>query len=116
MSRAANSTVVRSPPAGPIAWMPIGSPVAVVVMGMVVAGVPAMLASAFHLSWSQYDRETPSTSMVRPNRSWSLLWWSGAGGGRDGQEQHVELVEESGPPVAHFVARRIGEQPRTVAL
>lgn len=52
MSRAANSTVVRSPPAGPIAWMPIGSPVAVVVMGMVVAGVPAMLASAFHLSWS----------------------------------------------------------------
>ncbi len=43
MSRAANSTVVRSPPAGPIAWMPIGSPVAVVVMGMVVAGVPAML-------------------------------------------------------------------------
>lgn len=26
MSRAANSTVVRSPPAGPIAWMPIGSP------------------------------------------------------------------------------------------
>ena len=53
MSRAANSTVVRSPPGGPIAWMPIGRPAALVVMGIVVAGAPAMLANALHLVWSQ---------------------------------------------------------------
>ena len=44
-----------------------------VVIGIVVAGVPAMLANAFHLVWSQYERETPSTSIVRPKRSWSSL-------------------------------------------
>ncbi len=71
VSRAVNLTVVRFRLLAPS--LAIGSPVAVVVMGMVVAGVPAMLASVPFESWSQYDRETPSTSMVRPNRSWSLL-------------------------------------------
>src|SRR6476619_5602450 len=116
VSNAANSTVVRSAPCGPIAWMPMGRPAALVVMGIVVAGAPAMLANALHLVWSQYERANTVDVDGAAEAVMVLVVMIGCCGGCHGQQQHVELLEEPHPAVRDLPTSRIAEQPRPVAL
>ena len=69
MSRAANSTVVRSPPGGPIACTPMGRPAALAVMGIVVAGARSDLGQKDQalaiLSTPQLDRTRTGQTAAR---------------------------------------------------